>query len=136
YFLPESHLYFGARGAESGGYLRAWVVNEEKHTIPMPAAVLVGRPRADTLDANPPRILSGREYTLLQKSNRLLSMSGVTPTNGPPIQAARAFSFEIIPHANGNLVFELTPRRNTVAPVGEWKLSRHAPDTPEFTAVV
>ncbi len=136
YFLPESHLYFGARGEESGGYLRAWVVNEEKHTIPMPAAVLVSRLWADTFDANSPRILTGREYTLLQKSNRLLSMTGVTPTNGPPIQAARAFSFEIIPHANGNLVFELTPRRNTVAPVGEWKLSRHAPDTPEFTAVV
>lgn len=136
YFLPESHLYFGARGEESGGYLRAWVVNEQKQAIPAPAAVLVSRLWADSFDANSPRILTGREYVLLQKSNRLISMSGVTPTNGPPLQATRKFSFEILPHTDGNLVFELSLRRNATAPVGEWKLSRQATGAPDFTAVV
>ncbi len=136
YFLPESHLYFGARGEESGGYLRDWVVNEQKHPVPPPAAVLVSRLWADSFDANSPRILTGREYALLQKSNRIIALTGVTPTNGPPLQATRNFSFEIRPHTDGNLVFELFLRKNTSAPVGEWKVSRQAEGATDFTTVV
>lgn len=136
YFLPESHLYFGARGEESGGYLRNWVRNEQRDPIPAPAAVLVSRLWADSFDANSPRILTGREYALLQNSNRIIALTGVTPINGPPIQATRNFSFEIQPHTDANLVFELSLRKNTTAPVGEWKVSRRAEGATDFTTVV
>lgn len=126
YFLPESHLYFGARGDESGGYLRAWVRNEQRDPIPTPAAVLVSRLWADTFDTNSPRILAGREFSLLQKSNRMLAMSGVQPLNGPPDYFSDAASFDLLPHSSSHLQLELAPRKNTSAPKGIWKITRQA----------
>lgn len=136
YFLPESHLYFGARGEESGGYLRAWVRNEQRDTIPAPAAVLVSRLWADTFDTNSPRILTGREFTLLQKSNRMLAMSGVQPLNGPPDYLSDAAAFELLPHSNGNLLMELAPRGSITVPSGEWTVRRQVDGQHEFKATL
>jgi hypothetical protein len=131
YFLPDSRIYYGARGEESGGYLRAWVVNEQTAPIPAPAAVLVGRAWADTLDANSPRLLTGREYALLQKSNRMLAMEGVQPLNGPPDLASNRFSFDLLPHSPSRLVLELAPRSHMGAAV-DWDVRRHADGAADF----
>lgn len=136
YFLPDSHLYFGLRGEESGGYLRGGVINEQNQAIPPPAAVLVGRAWADTFDANSPRLLTGREYALLQKSNRVFKLGGVYPLNGPPDHASAAITLEIEPHSPAHLVVELAPRAKAGWPAGEWKLTRHAEGAADFTATV
>ncbi len=125
YFLPESHIYFGMRGEESGGYLRSNVVNEATQEIPKPAAILVGRAWADTLDANSPRILTGHEYALMQKSNRMLKASGVFPLNGPPEYATGVIKWEILPHTNSVLLLDLMPRNKGGWPAGEWRAKRH-----------
>ncbi len=124
YFLPESHLYFGARGEESGGYLRAWVRNEQRDVVPTPAAILVGSLWADTFDANSPRLVSGREFVLLRKSNRMFTMGGVQPLNGPPDFFSDAASFDLLPHSASHLLVELAPRRNSPAPEGAWQAVR------------
>lgn len=136
YFLPESNIYFGARGEESGGYLRSGIINEQDHEIPNPVAILVGHDWADAFDANSPRILTGREYTLLQKSNRVLKLSGFYPLNGVPDHASGAVSLTMLPHSPGNLLLELSPRAKAGWPAGEWKLSRHAEGAEDFTATV
>jgi len=136
YFLTESHIYFGARGEESGGYLRTGIINEQTSEIPAPAAVLVGTPWADAFDANSPRLLTGREYTLLSKSNRVFKLGGVYPLNGPPDQASGAVFMEILPHSESHLLLELTPRAKAGWPAGEWKLTRHAEGAEDFTATV
>lgn len=136
YFLPESHLYFGGRGVESGGYVRDYVVNEATTKIPTPAAVLVGRPWAETFDANSPRLLTGHEYALMQKSNRVLALRGVYPLKGVPDSASGAFALQIVPHTASDLVIELAPFAKAGWPSAEWHLHRTAPDTPEFNAVV
>lgn len=135
YFLPESPLYFGARGEESGGYLRAWVVNEQHAAIPPPAAVLVGRLWADTLDANSPRLLTGREYALLQRSNRMLGMAGVFPLNGPPDHANHRFTFDLLPHSPSRLVLELVPGGHG-RPPAEWSVLRQVEGAPDLTQQV
>jgi hypothetical protein len=136
YFLPESHIYFGSRGEESGGYLRAWTANEQKNAIPSPSAVLVGRPWSDSFDANSPRILTGREYSLLQKSNRVFAMSGMHPLNGVPDYVSESFSVDILPHSGSNLLIELSPRAKDTAPVASWSVSRQAEGVEVFTATV
>jgi hypothetical protein len=136
YFLPESRLYFGARGEESGGYLRFWVVNEQKMEIPAPAAILVGRPWSDSFDANSPRILTGREYSLLQKTNRVFAMSGANPLNGIPDTIGEKFTLEILPHSTSNLLIELAPRLKNTSPAATWQLARQAADTADFAATL
>lgn len=136
YFLSDSHIYFGARGEESGGYLRSGIINEQNHEIPPPAAILVGHDWAETFDANSPRLLTGREYALLQKSNRVFKLSGVFPLNGVPDQARGAFSLEILPHSPSNLLLELAPRAKAGWPAAEWKLTRHAEGAEDFAATV
>jgi hypothetical protein len=136
YFLPESNLYFGARGDESGGYLRDTVINEQNHPIPRPVAVLVGHDWADTFDANSPRIFTGREYTLLQKNNRVFKLSGGYPLNGVPDQFNGAAAMEILPHSSCNLLIELAPRSKAGWPAGAWRLTRQAEGAEDFTATV
>ena len=87
-------------------------------------AILVGRTWADTLDANSPRLLTGREYTLLRKSNRMSAMTGVHPLNGPPDFADNQFTFELVPHSPSQLVIELVSRAKDRTPL-EWNVSRH-----------
>jgi hypothetical protein len=136
YFLPESRLYYGARGEESGGYLRAYVVNEATAPIPTPAAVLVGRPWADSIDANSPRLLTGREYALVGRSNRVSRITGVWPTNGRPDHFRGEFSLEILPHSPSDLVITIAPTAAAGWPAGDWRVRRTAPGTPDFTANV
>ena len=136
YFMPESHLYFGGRGVESGGYLRDYVLNEANIEIPRPDAVLVGRPWAETIDANSPRLLTGREYALVQKSNRVLALAGVNPLNGVPDTASGAFTLQIVPHTASDLVLDLAPRAAAGWPAAEWRLRRTAAGAPEFNATV
>lgn len=136
YFLADSHIYFGGRGEESGGYLRSGIINELNREIPPPSAVLVGRSWAEAFDANSPRILTGREYTLLQKSNRVFKLSGVYPLNGVPDHASGAVFLEIQPHSDSHLLLELSPRSKAGWTAGEWKLTRHAEGAEDFTATV
>jgi hypothetical protein len=136
YFLPESRLYFAARGDESGGYLRSWVVNEQKAAIPAPAAVLVGRAWADSFDANSPRLLTGREFALLGRNNRVLNLEGWFPLNGLPMYATGEITIELVPHRDSRLTLELLPRKPELWPGAAWEVARTAPDTPDFTAPV
>lgn len=136
YFLTDSHLYFGGRGEESGGYLRSGIINEQNQQIPAPAAVLVGSKWAGAFDANSPRLLTGREYVLLGKSNRVFKLSGVTPLNGVPDYANAAVSMELWPHSPSRLLLELAPRAKAGWPAGEWKLTRRAEGSADFTASV
>ncbi|HEY8995156.1 MAG TPA: hypothetical protein VIM71_10875 [Lacunisphaera sp.] len=136
YFLPESRLYYGARGEESGGYLRYWVVNEQTATIPAPAAVLVGRPWSDSFDANSPRILTGREYCLLQKNNRVFAMAGANPLNGVPDTIDDQYTLEILPHSPSNLRIELAPRLKQSPLPATWQLARQAAGTDDFNSTV
>ncbi|HEX2862729.1 MAG TPA: hypothetical protein VHN79_13870, partial [Lacunisphaera sp.] len=125
-----------ARGEESGGYLRAWTVNEQKNPIPSPAAVLVGRAWSDAFDANSPRILTGREYCLLQKNNRVFAMEGVAPLNGVPDYVSEAASFDLLPHSASNLLIELFPRDKDDRPAATWQLSRQADGVEAFSHTV
>ncbi|HWA26125.1 MAG TPA: hypothetical protein VG734_10715 [Lacunisphaera sp.] len=136
YFLPESRIYFGARGEENGGYLRDYVLKESKAVIPSPAAVLVGRQWADTLDANSPRLLNGREFVLVERSNRVFQVGGNFPVNGPPERISGAFNLEILPHSPSDLVIELEPPPHQGVATAEWHLQRTAPDTAEFASSV
>jgi hypothetical protein len=136
YFMPESLLYFGGRGVESGGYLRNYVINEAAAEIPPPAAVLVGRPWADTLDANSPRILTGREYALVQRSNRVHEMAGFSWPSGSPDRATGKFSLQIVPHTASDLVLELAPLSAEGWPAAEWRVQRSAAGEPQFAAAV
>lgn len=125
YFLPESDVYFGARGEQSGGYLRGSVINEADHDIPAPSATLVGRDWAETFDANSPRLLTGREYALLTRSNRVLEMEGVFPLNGVPDVAANDFRLTLQPAVASELHLTLTARAKHELPVkAVWKIHR------------
>jgi hypothetical protein len=137
YFMRDSHLYFGGRGVESGGYLREYVINEANTKIPAPAAILVGRPWADAFDANSPRLLTGREYALVQKTNRVLAMSGVVPVNGVPDGVTEQSTIEIVPHSPCHLLITLAPGpKATTRPPLTWNVSRQAPGAPDFSATV
>ena len=136
YFLPDSHIYFAARGEQSGGYLRGNVINEAAQDIPSPAAVLVSRSWADSFDANSPRILSGKEYVLLRKSNRVFMLRGVFPLNGPPDVASTLIELEVRPHTGAELLIELKPRKPEAWPTGTWQLSRRAEGTEDYALSV
>jgi hypothetical protein len=135
YFLRDGHIYYAARGDENGGYLRFYVRTEADPEMPPPNAYLVSRPWGDGLDANSPRILTGREYMLLQKSNRVLALRGFQPGNGMPDFAGGSIHLEILPHSPGNLLMELTPRGDGPAPHLVWKAGRTA-GTDSFTTSV
>lgn len=136
YFLSESRLYFGARGDQSGGYLRSHVVNEAAGPIPAPAAILVGRRWADTFDSQSPRLLTGREFVLLQQANRVHDLTGVSPLNGPPEQAATRFSLRLTPADSATLGFELSPRHAGGPAAGVWQVRGFGPDGPGYRIVV
>jgi hypothetical protein len=137
YFMRDSHLYFGGRGEESGGYLREYVTNEANTKIPAPAAILVGRQWADAFDANSPRLLTGREYALVQKANRVVAMSGVVPGEGVPEGVTEKSSIEIVPHSACHLVVELVPNpKATTRPPLTWNVARQAPGAADFAATV
>lgn len=136
YFLRDSHIYYATRGEENGGYLRNGVYTELHPGMSVPAAYLVGRVWADTFDANSPRLLTGRDFTLLQKSNRVFEMAGVTPLNGLPDYASDAVHLEILPHSSGNLLLELEPRELQLIPTAEWNLVRSAAGAADFNATV
>lgn len=136
YFLSNSDIYFGARGEESGGYLRNDIINEQDQEIPKPAAILVGREWGDSFDANSPRILTGREYMLLQKSNRVFSLSGVHPLDGPPNYASGEVGMELLPHSSGNLLLELSPRSNMDQTAESWRVSSKVDDGVHFSTTV
>ena len=136
YFLSDSHIYYGARGVESGGYLRSNVVSEATVEIPKPAAILVGRLWADTFDANSPRFLEGHEYALLQKSNRVLQASGVYPLNGPPDSGTGVMRWEILPHSASQLAFVVKPRNKSGWPAGEWRVRRKVAGLPDYESSV
>ena len=91
---------------------------------------------ADALDANSPRLLTGAEYVLLKKSNRMLQAAGVYPLNGLPDHTSGKFTLELLPHSNSVLELELRPRAKAGWPAGEWLLSRHAAGTPDFKGSV
>ncbi len=132
YFLRDSHIYYGVRGEENGGYLRTGIRNELHPDMPAPAAYLVGRLWADTFDANSPRILTGREFTLLQKSNRVPVISGVQPLNGPPDYGSSDIALEIVPHSAGNLLVEIALREPDTTPAGEWRVARQVEGADAF----
>jgi len=137
YFMRDSHLYFGARGVESGGYLRDFVVNEAAAAIPPPAAVLVGRQWADSFDANSPRLLTGREYALLPKINRVIALSGTSPVSGVPESITEKVALEILPHSPCQLVIDLKPgRKATIRPPLTWNVTREAAGAAGFSATV
>lgn len=133
YFLTDSHIYYASRGEQSGGYLRAHVTNEATQSIPPPAAVLVGRAWADSLDANSPRILSGKEYVLLRKSNRVFTMEGVFPLNGLPDVASTRIGLEVLPHTRSQLLIELQPRKLAEGLAGTWQVIRRTEGADDFS---
>lgn len=135
YFLRDARIYYAERGDENGGYLRYYVHTEADPEMPPPAGYLVSRSWGDSFDANSPRILTGREYVLLQKSNRVLGLSGFQPGNGRPDFAEGALHLEILPHSPGVLRLELAPRDDGPPPDLAWRIARAAgADT--FTATV
>ncbi|HEY4248761.1 MAG TPA: hypothetical protein VGM64_18205 [Lacunisphaera sp.] len=136
YFLSDSRIYFAARGEQGGGYLRDNVINEANRKIPTPAAVLVSRAWADTFDANSRRRLTGLEYVLLRESNRVFTMNGVFPLNGPPDMASPSIDLEILPHSPSQLVMELHPFKPANWPKGTWTISRRVKGADDFALSV
>lgn len=136
YFLPDSHIYFAARGEQSGGYLRDKVINEASHAIPHPTAVLVSRMWADSFDANSPRILLGKEYALLSESNRVFKMGGVFPLNGPPDVTSSLIELEVQPYMRSELVLVLQPRKPEAWPANIWRVSRRTEGAADFSAEI
>ncbi len=132
YFLPDSNIYYASRGEQGGGYLRANVTNEASESIPTPAAVLVSRAWAESIDANSPRILTGKEYVLLQTSNRVFKMNGVYPLNGTPDAASALIELEMLPHSDGVLRVELQPRKPKDWPTGTWQVIRRIEGGDDF----
>jgi len=110
YFLPESAVYFAARGHENGGYLREVVKNESQGPLPPISAYLVSREWADTFDANSPRLVLGDSVALLKKANRVLMMTGLGPENGPPESIESQAAIELRPHSNSTLQLSVDSR--------------------------
>ncbi|HTL68153.1 MAG TPA: hypothetical protein VL200_10865 [Lacunisphaera sp.] len=124
YFLDESRIYFGARGTQGGGYLRPEAINEATQKIPRPAAILVGRNWAETIDAHSPRLLTGKEFVLLRQANRITAFKGVYPTRGVPESASRRMSLEITPAQPASLRFTLTPKPTAARTATAWQVRR------------
>jgi len=136
YFLPESYLYYGIRGEQSGGYLRGNVINEATQNIPAPDAVLVSRSWANSFETNSPHLLEGREYVLVRKSNRFFGLRGVYPLYGIPDLASSLIELELLPHSTSELQVELAPRVATDWPVGRWQVTRRAEGSEDFSMEV
>lgn len=107
YFLRDAAVSFAARGTENGGYLRATVATEDPAAAP--AAILVSREWAETLDANSPRLAAGRDWALLARANRVTALEGVEPASGVPRTAGRRFALQISPHSTAWLEVALVP---------------------------
>lgn len=135
YFLPQSDLYFADRGFENGGYLRGGVKKESDGPLPPLDAYLVGRPWAETFDANSPRRFTGDILVLLEKANRVSAFGGLQPENGLPENAEAIARLDVRPHSPSTLVMVLAPHRaeneSTV-----WRMRREAEGQPLFTAEV
>jgi hypothetical protein len=136
YFLPESRLYFGVRGDEGGGYLRSGIIREGAQPIPPPRAILAGRAWADAFDADSPRLLVGREYAVLERSNRVLALQGVHPLYGLPEYSSNRMEMEIVPHSPASLSFDLNPRERADRVPGTWRIERKADGVGDFSAAV
>lgn len=128
YFLRDAAVFFATRGHENGGYLRATVATEDPGTPP--AAILVSREWAETLDANAPRIAAGRDWVLLSRANRVHALEGTAPASGVPRTAASNFSLSITPAADAKL--EVALRATDATTRGCWRatveLEGHASD--------
>ena len=136
YFLPESDLYFAARGNESGGYLRDSVVNESRTPIPVPAAFLVSRDWANTFDANSERMVEGDTVALLKTSNRVMTWSGLQPDNGFPENADAVIKLELRPHSPSLLSFSLRPRFTGEGATQRWRITRQVDGQAAFSTEV
>jgi hypothetical protein len=136
YFLRDAHIYYAARGEENGGYLRFHVRDERHPGMGRPAGFLVSRAWGDTFDANSPRILTGRQYVLLQKSNRVLALSGVKPLNGVPDSAGEVMHFEILAHSPGNLLLDLQPKGGDATREVTWSITRTGEEGPPYAVTV
>lgn len=136
YFLPESELYFAARGHENGGYLRNSVINEGNHPIPKPAAYLVSREWADTFDANSERLMLGDTVALLKTANRVFNWEGLNPESGHPDNADGVIKIQIQPHAPSTFSFTLSPRSSEAAAGAVWKIRRHIEGRPDLVSEV
>ena len=136
YFLPESDLYFAARGHESGGYLRDGVVNEANGPIPQPAAFMVSRDWLDTFDANSEKLFTGDTVALLKTANRVMSWEGLEPDNGTPHNARATIKIALIPHSRSQLSFKLAPRYTGEGATQRWKITRQPDGQPAVTTEV
>jgi len=121
YFLPDSALYFAARGRENGGYLREVVKHEFREALPPISAYLVSREWAETFDANSSRLVLGDSVALLKKANRVMAMQGLSPENGPPDSAEGEVAVDIRPHSNSTLQLSLNNRNPATAPT-TWRV--------------
>jgi hypothetical protein len=136
YFLPESNLYFAARGHENGGYLRDGVVNEAREPIPQPSAVLVSREWLDTFEANSTTLFTGDTVVLLKTSNRVINWEGLDPVNGVPHNALSQISLTLLPHSASRLSFKLVPRFKGQLAGTTWKVIRYIEGQPNVEWVV
>jgi len=136
YFLPESDLYFAARGHENGGYLRNSVINEATHPIPKPAAYLVSRDWAETFDANSERLMIGDTVALLKTANRVSDWEGLEPENGYPENADGVIKLVIQPHSPSALNFTLSPRSADQVTTNRWKILRRIEGRPDLASEV
>lgn len=123
YFLPDSELYFAARGRENGGYLRDTVRNESKGPLPPISAYLVSRDWADTFDANSPRLMLGDTVALLKTANRVMDWSGLYPENGYPENADAHVTIDLRPHSNSELHLVLAPYHGDTTTTKSWTVA-------------
>lgn len=124
YFLTASEIYFGARGEESGGYLRGDVANESNMPIPKPAAFLVGREWADAFDSNSERLVFGDTVALLKTANRVTDLTGFQPSNGVPENMEARAMIELRPHSRSQLRLKLDPRYTGPGATERWQITR------------
>lgn len=136
YFLAPSEIYFGARGEEAGGYLRAGVINEANTPIPEPVAVLVGREWADAFDGNSDRLVNGDTVALLKHANRVAEFSGFQPTNGVPENMEARASIDLRPHSRSQLRLKLDARYTGVGATEHWQVTNRVEGEPPFSSQV
>jgi len=139
YFLPDSNLYFAARGEQNGGYLRASVAHEPEEGSRHARVLLLDRRWAEAFDSSTPPILTGREFALLRRANRVIDMRGVHPLNGVPDNAAARFSFTLRSNSSARFSFTLNPRsvyRDMVFPAGSWQVTVRSGSAETYRATV
>ncbi len=135
YFLSGSSIHYAARGENPGGYL-SLIITPGRPEAPPPAAYLVGREWADTLDANSTRLLTGREYALLEQANRVLALEGAAPNSGRPDSFSDSVRLELVPHSSSRLLLTLGPPPGRDLPAGKWLLTREAAGAAGFSSEV